>query len=108
MTTSLLRRVSTQPVISYGAVPGYGPIFNPGLLRHDHRLYLLARAVRTGYRTNPGAGDRFLDYVSDILVFTSNDGRHYDFDSVLLPSQPGECYEDPRAQVISDTDGEHL
>ena len=44
---------------------------------------MFARGVRDGYHPNPGEGPRFLDYVSDILVFTSTDGINYSFGYVL-------------------------
>jgi hypothetical protein len=37
-------------------VPGYGPIFNAGLIHHDGFLHLLARGVRDSYRRNDGPG----------------------------------------------------
>ena len=96
-------RVSTEPVVAAGSVDGYGPIFNAGVIVHDGCYHLFARAVRNGYRTNPDAGPgqpRFLDYVSDLLVFVSNDGLDYRFRKVLLASVPGTVYEDPRIQQI--------
>ena len=62
-----------------GPFPGTGPIFNAGAVFHDGRFHLFARGVRDHYRRNGGSGARFLDYVSDILVFTSPDGRFYEF-----------------------------
>ena len=52
-------RLSEQPVVAARSVPGYGPIFNAGVIHHDGRYHLFARAVRDGYRRNPltrGAG----------------------------------------------------
>ena len=42
--------------------------------------------MRDGYHPNPGEGPKFLDYVSDILVFTSSDGINYSFGYVLATS----------------------
>ena len=70
---------------------------------------MFARAVRNGYRANPefelkpGLVDRFLDYVSDIVVFTSTDGLDYRFAYVLVPAgtDGAVCFEDPRAQWVA-------
>ncbi len=97
------RRVSSHPLLGPGAAPGYGPIFNAGLLHHGGRFHLFARGVRDGYRRNPGEGARFLDYVSDVLLFRSDDGLRYTFDHVLLASD-GDAFhaiEDPRVQRVS-------
>jgi len=96
------QRVSDEPIVSAGSVPGYGPIFNAGVIHHDGRFHLFARGVRDGYRRNTGAGPRFLDYVSDVLVFTSRDGRAYEFQQVLAAGSPEgvHCYEDPRVQRV--------
>jgi beta-1,2-mannobiose phosphorylase / 1,2-beta-oligomannan phosphorylase len=47
--------------------------------------------------------------VSDVLLFTSDDGTAYDFDSVLLRSE-GDVYaiEDPRVQLVVSDGVEHL
>jgi len=69
-------------------------------------------AVRNGYRggranpefeLKPGLVDRFLDYVSDIVVFTSTDGLDYRFAYVLVPAgtDGAVCFEDPRAQWVA-------
>lgn len=83
-------------------MPGYGPIFNAGLIVQDETFHLFARGVRDGYSRNTGVGARFLDYVSDVLVFTSADGLTYTFQQVLAHSSPGgvHCYEDPRVQRV--------
>ena len=62
---------------------GYGPIFNAGAVYHDGAFHLFARGVREGYSLNTGPGPRFVDYVSDVLVFTSGDGIDYTFQQVL-------------------------
>jgi predicted GH43/DUF377 family glycosyl hydrolase len=69
---------------------------------------MFARAVRDGYRPNPewcpeGTADRFLDYVSDIVVLTSDDGVDYRFAYVLVPAgiDGAICFEDPRVQWVS-------
>ncbi len=97
-----MRRVGDTPVVNAGAVPGYGPIFNAGVTVQDGVFHLFARGVRSGYARNPRPGPRFLDYVSDVLVFTSTDGRDYAFQQVLAESTPADvhCYEDPRVQRV--------
>jgi predicted GH43/DUF377 family glycosyl hydrolase len=97
-----VRRISDAPVIEYGAVPGYGPIFNAGAVFHDGRFHLFARGVRDCYRRNEAPGPRFVDYVSDVLVFTSEDGHTYDFQQVLATASAGDvwCFEDPRVQTV--------
>jgi predicted GH43/DUF377 family glycosyl hydrolase len=104
------RRVSEEPVVAFGSVEGYGPIFNAGALHHDGRFHLFARGVPDGYRRNTGSGARFLDYVSDVLVLVSDDGRSYEFQQVLAKSSPGGVYsyEDPRVQRVRTDDGERI
>ena len=74
------------------------------MIHHHDRFHLFARGVRDGYRRNDGEGDRFLDYVSDVLVFTSEDGHDYEFQQLLaVGSVDGVwCYEDPRVQRVHD------
>lgn len=105
-----VHRVSELPIVAAGAVPGYGPIFNAGVIHHDGLFHLFARGVRDGYRRNEGAGPRFLDYGSDVLVFTSSDGRSYEFQQVLATSSPEgiHSYEDPRVQRVRSGDGEQI
>ena len=95
-------RISDDPVVAAGSVPGYGPIFNAGVIRREGVFHLFARGVRDGYRRNDGPGPRFLDYVSDVLVFTSPNGREYAFQQVLAKSSPDDVYtyEDPRVQLV--------
>jgi len=95
-------RISDVPIVTAGSVPGYGPVFNAGVIRHDGAFHLFARGVRDGYRRNNGPGPRFLDYVSDVLVFTSLDGREYTFQQILAKSSPDDVntYEDPRVQLV--------
>ena len=102
MTERLVQRIDSEPLVAPGAVPGYGPIFNAGLIHHDGRYHLFARGVRDGYRRNPGSGPRFLDYRSDVLLFVSADGRRYEFQKVLAAggSTPVYSYEDPRIQQV--------
>ena len=97
------RRLSRSPVVPAGSVDGYGPIFNAGVIHHDGRFHLFARGVRHGYRRGEEGGPRFVDYVSDVLVFTSADGRAYDFQQVLARGDggPNWAYEDPRVQRVS-------
>ena len=94
-------RISDEPIVAAGSVPGYGPIFNAGVIEHEGVFHLFARGVRDGYRRNDGPGPTFLDYVSDVLVFTSLDGRTYAFQQVLAESSPDVLiYEDPRVQLV--------
>ena len=96
-----LVRVSDAPVVAAGSVPGYGPIFNAGVILHEGVFHLFARGVRNGYSRNGGLGPRFLDYISDVLVFTSVDGRTYEYQQVLAKSAPDtHVYEDPRVQLV--------
>src|ERR1700686_4174907 len=87
-----IERVGSTPIVEYGAVAGCGPIFNAGGVFHDGRFHLFARGVHERYRRNLGAGARFLDYISDILLFTSEDGRSYEFQQVLAESSPDQIY----------------
>jgi predicted GH43/DUF377 family glycosyl hydrolase len=102
-----VRRISDLPVIEYGAVEGYGPIFNAGAVFHDGRFHMFARGVRDCYRRNEGPGPLFVDYVSDILIFVSDDGRKYSYQQVLAEASAGDvwCFEDPRVQTVR-SDGE--
>ena len=96
-------RISDDPVVAAGSVPGYGPIFNAGVIRHEGVFHLFARGVRDGYPMNSTSpGPRFLDYDSDALVFTSPDGRTYGFQQVLAESSPDDVHadEDPRVQLV--------
>jgi predicted GH43/DUF377 family glycosyl hydrolase len=97
-------------VIAFGAVPGYGPIFNAGLIVVDGVFHLFARGVRDGYVRNDGPGPRFLDYVSDVLVFTSEDGLDYSFQQVLGTGadEGAQSLEDPRVQRIRADGTEHV
>ena len=108
--TVSVKRLSDEPIVAPGAVPGYGPIFNAGVIHHDGRYHLFARGVREGYRRNDGPGPRFLDYVSDVLVFTSVDGRTYAFQQVLARGTPEDVYafEDPRVQRVRGGGTEHV
>jgi predicted GH43/DUF377 family glycosyl hydrolase len=105
-----VRRVAAEPVVPACSLPGYGPIFNAGLLHHDGHFHLFARAVRDTYRLNDGPGPRFLDYVSDIAVFRSHDGVSYEFAYILARSGDHgvDCFEDPRVQIIRDARGDHV
>lgn len=107
-TTPFIRNDEPRP--SAGSIPGYGPLFNAGLIHHDGRLHLFARAVRDTYRRNPGPGPRFFDYVSDIVVFESVDGVGYEFGYVLAHAGDHgvDCFEDPRVQQLEDGDTREL
>ncbi len=103
-------RLHDRPVVEAGSVPGYGAVFNAGVLYHDDRYHLFARGVRDGYRRNDGPGPRFLDYISDVLVLTSTDGRDYEFAYVLgrAGSSGVHCFEDPRVQRVQGIHGEDI
>jgi len=109
-TPVTVQRISEEPIVEADSVPGYGPIFNAGVIHHDGRFHLFARGVRAGYRRNDGPGDLFLDYISDVLVFTSYDGRRYELQQVLAASSPGgvHSYEDPRVQRVSSGGSERV
>jgi predicted GH43/DUF377 family glycosyl hydrolase len=93
-----------RPIVEAGTVPGYGPLFNAGVLHHAGLYHLFVRAVRDGYRRGEGTGPRFVDYVSDIVVFTSADGRRYEYGYVLASAGIGAAlsFEDPRVQWVED------
>jgi predicted GH43/DUF377 family glycosyl hydrolase len=95
-------RVGDRPVAEAVTAPGYGALFNPGLVHHEGLYHLFARGVRSGYRRNPGPGVRFFDYLSDVVVLTSPDGLSYQFGYVLVPAGTGgaSCFEDPRVQLV--------
>jgi beta-1,2-mannobiose phosphorylase / 1,2-beta-oligomannan phosphorylase len=103
-------RARQTPAVAFGAVPGYGPIFNAGVIAVDGRFHLFARGVRDGYVRNDGPGPRFLDYVSDVLVFTSDDGLDYTFQHVLATGadEGAQSVEDPRVQRIHVDGAEHV
>jgi predicted GH43/DUF377 family glycosyl hydrolase len=103
-----VRRLRDRPIIEAGAVPGYGPLFNAGVLHHDGAYHLFVRAVRDGYRAGDGTGPRFVDYVSDIVVFTSPDGHDYEFGYVLARADASSCFEDPRVQWVQHAGDTHL
>jgi len=109
-TRLAVERVSDEPIVMADSVPGYGPIFNAGVIHRDGRFHLFARGVRAGYRRNDGPGDLFLDYISDVLVFTSSDGRRYEFQQVLAAGSPDgvHSYEDPRVQRVSSGGAERV
>jgi predicted GH43/DUF377 family glycosyl hydrolase len=97
-------------VVEFGSVPGYGPIFNAGVIEAGGLLHLFARAVRDGYVRNERPGPRFLDYLSDVLVFTSEDGIDYRFQQVLAAASPDgvHSFEDPRVQRVRSRGREHV
>ena len=104
------RRLSDAPIVEAGSVPGYGPIFNAGVIDVDGVYHLFARGVRHGYVRNAGPGPRFSDYISDVLVLTSEDGLRYEFQQVLARSSPDDvyCFEDPRVQRVRSGETEHV
>jgi predicted GH43/DUF377 family glycosyl hydrolase len=66
--------------------------------------------VRDGYRPGDGAGPRFVDYLSDIVVFTSADGLRYEYGYVLASAGIGGTlsFEDPRVQWLEDRGKQRL
>ena len=105
-----VRRLRDTPIVEFGSVPGYGPIFNAGAINVEGTFHLFARGVRDGYSRNAGEGARFLDYVSDVLVFTSDDGLDYRFQQVLAAGSPDDVpsLEDPRVQRVRSGGSEHV
>ncbi len=105
-----VRRLGDEPIVAAGSIPGYGPVFNAGVLYHEARYHLFARGVRLGYARGDGTGPAFVDYVSDILVLTSDDGESYTFDYVLARGGPDGAYavEDPRVQWVDSGGSRHL
>src|SRR5438445_13390248 len=103
-------RLSDRPVVEASSVSGYEPIFNAGLLYHEGTYHVFARGVRTGYARNPGAGARFLDYVSDILAFAAGDGVTYEFREVVAQGgQDGtRAVEVPRVHRVWSEGREHI
>ena len=106
-TDHLVHRLSGRPIVAAGSVPGYGPIFNAGVLRFDGRYHLFARAVQDGYKPGDDGGPRFTNYVSDIIVFTSMNGLDYEFGYVLMRGG-AVSFEDPRVQWVQHPDGARL
>ena len=102
MPDTPIRRLRDRPVVEAGSLPGYGPLFNAGVVRHDGRYHLFTRAVRDGYRLGVEPEPRFVDYVSDIVVFTSDDGHDYEFGYVLAEAAAHGVHglEDPRVQWV--------
>jgi hypothetical protein len=37
-----VQRISDEPIVGADSVPGYGPIFNAGVIHHDGRFHLFA------------------------------------------------------------------
>lgn len=110
MATPPVRRLRDRPIVEADTVPGYGPLFNAGVVHHAGTFHLFVRAVRDGYRAGAGTGPRFVRYVSDIVVFTSVDGHHYEYGYVLAAAGRGdiECVEDPRVQWVQHRGDMHL
>ena len=103
-------RITHRPVAEARLAPGYSAMFNAGLVHHEGEFHLFTRAVRSGYRRNTGPGDRFVDYVSDVVVLTSGDGLTYRFGYVLAGAgtDGAHCFEDPRVQRVTDHSGEQI
>ena len=108
--THAVQRLCDRPIVEAGTVPGYGPLFNAGVLHHAGLYHLFVRAVRDGYRRGEGTGPRFVDYVSDIVVFTSADGHRYEYGYVLASAVIGAAlsFEDPRVQWVEDRGSRRL
>ncbi len=109
-TEVVVRRLGDEPIVAAGSIPGYGPVFNAGVLYHEDRYHLFARGVRDGYSRGDGSGPAFVDYVSDILVLTSDDGEDYSFGYVLARGGLDGAYavEDPRVQWVDSDGSRHL
>ena len=105
-----VRRLRDRPIVEAGTVLGYGPLFNAGVLHHAGLYHLFVRAVQNGYRPGDGTGPRFVDYVSDIVVFTSADGLRYEYGYVLASAGIGGTlsFEDPRVQWVEDRGNRQL
>lgn len=105
-----VRRLRATPILEAGAVPGYGPLFNPGVIRHEGRFHLFVRAVQLGYARGHNGGPRFVDYRSDVVVMTSPDGMSYEHPYILAPAGTAGafCFEDPRVQRITAAGGDHI
>jgi predicted GH43/DUF377 family glycosyl hydrolase len=103
-----VRRLGETPLVEALSVPGYEAVFNAGLTYQDGTYHLFARAVRQGYKRNPGPGPRFLDYLSDVFVFTSSDGLSYEPAYVLAEAgtDGAACFEDPRVQRVAGAQGD--
>jgi predicted GH43/DUF377 family glycosyl hydrolase len=97
-----VERLGDRPILDAGTLEGYGPLFNAGLVHHDGRYHLFVRAVRDGYGKGDPNGPRFIDYVSDIVVFDSDDGHSYEYGYVLAEAglAGALCFEDPRVQKV--------
>lgn len=109
-TARHVKRLAQRPVAEAAMAPGYGAMFNAGVVYHEGEFHLFARAVRSGYRRNTGPGDRFVDYVSDIVVLSSPDGLAYRFGYVLAAAgtEGAQCFEDPRVQRVGEGVGEQI
>jgi predicted GH43/DUF377 family glycosyl hydrolase len=105
--TSKVHRLGEGPIVDAQSVPGYGPIFNAGVIVQNGVFHLFARAVQEGYRPGDTDGPRFVDYVSDIVVFTSRDGHHYEF-AYVLARGGSVCFEDPRVQRVHQRGDDHV
>ena len=101
-TSVTVRRVSDHPLVDYGAARGTGRSSMPARSSTTASFHLFARGVHDRYRRNTGSGARFIDYISDVLVLTSDDGRTYEFQQVLARSaQDGiYSYEDARLKRV--------
>jgi hypothetical protein len=44
-TPVMVQHISDEPVVSADSVPGYGPIFNAGVIHQDGRFHLFARGA---------------------------------------------------------------
>jgi predicted GH43/DUF377 family glycosyl hydrolase len=107
---TVVRRLGDTPVVEALSVRGYEAVFNAGLIYEEGNYHLFARAAREGYRRNPGPGPRFLNYLSDVVVFTSSDGLSYKPAYVLVEAgtDGAACFEDPRVQRVAVAGGHEL
>ena len=60
-----LRRVSEEPIVAHDAVPGYGAIFNAGVIHHEGILHLFARWLQD----QPTGADTLFNLLSGEITF---------------------------------------
>lgn len=92
----------------------YGPVLNPnreitaifncGAIEHENVIYLLARVPRPGYAPKEGGG--YDNYISDIWLATSRDGRNFTLSDkpLIEANEPYNMYgcEDARITKLND------
>jgi predicted GH43/DUF377 family glycosyl hydrolase len=82
-----------------------GAIFNCGAIEYGDTIYLLPRVIKKGYSKN-SKEDGYDNYVSEIWLAKSNDGKHFILskESFIIPDKPYDIYgcEDPRVTKLAD------